>query len=125
MKQTLLIVPREIEDHTKPQPTQGTRVMFEDGSEVAGVERITLVAEINELWKATITTHFVHLPPEGLRAESEIIPSQILQDSMDKIEADFPLVLVRVNLDGSVKLDGTFTLEDLEEVCRRIRGLTK
>lgn len=35
----------------------GTRVLLSDGSELKGVAKVTLVAEVGELWKAIIEVH--------------------------------------------------------------------
>lgn len=38
-------------------PTQGTKVLLEDGSEIEGVYKIVLTAEVNSLWSAEIHCH--------------------------------------------------------------------
>jgi hypothetical protein len=37
--------------------TQGTKVLLEDGSELEGVYRIVLRAEVNDIWTAEIHCH--------------------------------------------------------------------
>ena len=38
----------------KATSTQGTRVMLGDGSELSGVTKIVLTAEVNSIWQAEI-----------------------------------------------------------------------
>lgn len=35
--------------------TQGTKVILEDGSELEGIRKIVLTAEVNDFWRADIT----------------------------------------------------------------------
>lgn len=35
--------------------TQGTKVVLEDGTELQGVRKIVLTAEVNDIWRADIT----------------------------------------------------------------------
>lgn len=37
--------------------TQGTKVVLDDGSELQGVTKIVLTAEVNDIWRAEIHCH--------------------------------------------------------------------
>lgn len=48
----------------RPNRTQGTRVVLEDGSELTNVRRVVLTADVNDLWRAQIDL----LPSMGVMA---------------------------------------------------------
>lgn len=48
------IVPRKNADGSDSVLCNGTQVLLQDGTEVPGVTRITLVAEVGGVWRATL-----------------------------------------------------------------------
>jgi len=52
-QQTVTVIPPE-PGETGVSRSQGTRVVLADGTELGKVTKITLVAEINEVWRGTI-----------------------------------------------------------------------
>lgn len=55
------------------QLTLGTKVVADDGVELTGVQSINLSAVPNSFWKATVVVDHILLPPEGIRAECEVV----------------------------------------------------
>lgn len=55
------------------QLTKGTEVISDDGVKLTGVTSITLRADLDDIWRATVETNHVLLPPEGIRAECEVV----------------------------------------------------
>lgn len=55
------------------QLTKGTKVVSDDGVELTGVQSITLSATHNAFWKAEVVVDHILLPPEGIRAECEVV----------------------------------------------------
>lgn len=49
------IVPAEQQTRDSPSPTRGTRVVLPSGEHLPGVTRIELVADVDDVWRATIT----------------------------------------------------------------------
>lgn len=67
--QLLTIVPREHEPGT-PVMTKGTKVLTQDGTEITGITKITLVADVNDdIWRAVIECHVDMQPMEGIEGE--------------------------------------------------------
>lgn len=54
--------------------TQGTKVFLDDGTEVDGVYKVVLTAEVNALWSAVI---HCHAKPEPVRAIGTIIRDEL------------------------------------------------
>lgn len=50
----LCIVPAKTSDGRDSLACNGTKVLLPDGSEVPGVQRITIVGEVNHVWQATL-----------------------------------------------------------------------
>lgn len=51
--------------------TEGTKVITSDGREVNGVIRVTLVAELGDVWRATIECFCV--PPEEVKVMGSLV----------------------------------------------------
>lgn len=127
MKRVLTIVPPSLpEDHEGPCLTTGTSVIDEHGNKLPGICEISLNATTDSFWQATIKTHCALLPPEGVTAECTIEPSLTLEERIEAIKTRYNhFCFVDINLEGSVQIDGTLRLDELEELCRSIRSLTK
>lgn len=124
MFRTLTIKPPQ-RSSDGPMLTQGTEVLCDNGTPLPSVAKITLTAEPGGVWEGVIETHSLILPPEGVVAECEIIPSTVLEDAISKIQSDFDYAEVRIYADGAVDVQGTLELADLEELCARVRKLVK
>ena len=57
MPKVVSITPKEKDEDTGCHAAQGTQVLLDDGSYLQGVTKVTLVAEVGELWKAVIEVH--------------------------------------------------------------------
>lgn len=123
MRRTLTIKPPPSQGG--PMLTNGTQVLCDNGAPLPGITKITLTAEGNDVWKGIIETHSLVLPPEGIVAECELEASPMLEEALEAIQSDFNYAYVRIELDGSLQIDGTLELADLEELCARVRKLVK
>lgn len=71
--QLLTIVPREHEPGT-PVMTKGTKVLTQDGTEISGITKITLVADVNDdIWRAVIECHVDMQRMEGIEGEVKMV----------------------------------------------------
>jgi hypothetical protein len=74
------IIPAPQKDGNASHPTQGTRVLLSDGSELDGVVSITLSAAPNGLWAATIEVMPQVVPSITANAEVKVIDITALKD---------------------------------------------
>ncbi|WP_341520723.1 hypothetical protein AABC73_20580 [Pseudomonas sp. G.S.17] len=74
------IIPAPQRDGNSCHMTQGTRVLLDDGSELDGVVSITLRAEPNGLWAATIEVMPQVVPSITANAEVKVIDITALKD---------------------------------------------
>lgn len=61
-----------IDTHGEVTPTQGTKVFLGD-TEITGIYRIEVTADINDVWRAVIHCH-CHV--EGITAEAEFVDTR-------------------------------------------------
>jgi len=54
MTKVVSIIPPHKDGDTGPHKVQGTHVLLDDGSRLEGVQKVTLVAEVGDVWKAII-----------------------------------------------------------------------
>lgn len=59
------IIPPKSSSESRAVMTQGTKVMVGD-QELKGVVKIVLTAEVNDIWRADITCHFLAQPISAL-----------------------------------------------------------
>lgn len=56
------------------QLSRGTEVISDDGVKLTGVSKVTLTAEVGQdVWHAQVETTHLLMPPEGVRAECEVV----------------------------------------------------
>jgi hypothetical protein len=79
--QVATIVTAAKSDDAQAHPTQGTRVMLSDGSELTGVVGITLRADVNSMWTAIIEVMPQVVPSITANAEVKVIDITALKDS--------------------------------------------
>lgn len=53
--------------------TQGTKVVLEDGSEISGVTKVTLVANVNSLWECQLEVLALPEEIEAVLTEVKVV----------------------------------------------------
>lgn len=63
--------------------TQGTRIVLSDGSELHGITKIVLTADLNDIWRAEVACHFKasELPNVLAQIEATAIPEGVMAEA--------------------------------------------
>ncbi|MEE4882419.1 hypothetical protein V2K29_02070 [Pseudomonas alliivorans] len=101
------IIPGPQSSPNSPHLAQGTKVILSDGSELTGVTRITLRAEVGDVWKAIIEVYPREVPSITVEVTG--------RTAEDRCHATGDACLVTQGC-ATVPSDGTYLLERGERV---------
>lgn len=57
-------------------PSQGTKVILPDGTELEGVTKVEMVASLNDVWRAVIHLHAHMAVAQGVEATFVAVPEE-------------------------------------------------
>ncbi|KPB75972.1 hypothetical protein BTW15_02530 [Pseudomonas syringae pv. tomato] len=100
------IIPGPQSSASSAHLTQGTKVIMSDGSELAGVTRITLHAEAGDVWKAIIEVHPKAVQIIAAEADTCVVDCTSLNDEHRRYAmAKYAYPDTPAPTDGTVLLD--------------------